>query len=102
MNTKSLYLLITIIGAIVPYIFFINFFMEEGFNLITFSKALFENSAAAGFSIDLLLTSFTFWFFMYKDKGVKSIWPVIILNLTIGLSCAFPFYLYLKEKESNS
>lgn len=98
---KRLYLLLAIIGTIVPYYFFLQFFGAEGLNLSAFINALFANGAAAGFSADLLITSLVFWLFMFqqnsKGKGPK---PAIfvVLNLLIGLSCAVPAYLYAREE----
>ena len=55
---KKLYLLLAIIGAIVPYFFFFQFIQSEGLSIPAFISALFVNGAAGGFSADLLLTSF--------------------------------------------
>ena len=99
---KKLYLLLAIIGAIVPYIFFFQFFQTEGLNIPAFISALFVNGAAGGFSADLLLTSFVFWLFMFQQvKGSSGPKPYIfiVLNLAIGLSCALPAYLYAREKQ---
>ena len=38
---KKLYLVLAIIGAIVPYIFFIQFIQAEGLNVPAFISALF-------------------------------------------------------------
>jgi hypothetical protein len=97
---KRTYLLLAVVGAILPYIFFFQFVQIEGFSLLTFVEALFVNGAAGGFSADLLFTSFVFWLFMFvqqtRSKGPKP-YLFIILNLTIGLSCALPAYLYARE-----
>jgi hypothetical protein len=94
---KRLYLILAILGAIVPYIFFVQFFSAEGVTLGRFLSALFANGAAGGISADLLFTSFVFWITMYYRRSKKS-GPnpllFVILNLTIGLSCAVPAYLY--------
>ncbi len=95
---KNFYLFATIAGAVVPYLFFINFFLVEGIMPATFLMGVFANGAAGGFAADLLITSAVFWAYLYnkKEKGI----PVyILLNLTIGLSCALPYYLYVKAKE---
>ncbi len=98
---KKLYLLLAIIGAIVPYFFFFQFIQAEGVNIPAFISALFVNGAAAGFSADLLLASFIFWLFMFREvkesNGPKP-YIFIVLNLIIGLSCALPAYLYAREK----
>jgi hypothetical protein len=91
---KNAYLLLAVIGAIVPYIFFAGFFAEHGVDITTFLPALFANGAAGGFSADLLITSATFWLYMFTRKAGPAPWLFIALNLTIGLSCALPAYLY--------
>jgi hypothetical protein len=97
---KKLYLFLAILGAIIPYYFFIQYFSAEGINLAAFVNALFVNGAAAGFSADLLFTSLVFWLFMIfqnqKGKGPRP-FLFILLNLFIGLSCAVPAYLYARE-----
>lgn len=97
---KRLYLILAILGAILPYLFFFQFFSSEGLNIGGFVGALFANGAVGGFTADLLFTSFVFWGYMFyrrKQEGGPSPLLFIILNLTIGLSCAFPAYLYAKE-----
>ncbi len=98
---KKLYLLLAVIGAIIPYFFFFQFFQAEGINISAFVSALFVNGAAGGFTTDVLLSSFIFWLFMFKQvkesNGPKP-YLFIVLNLAIGLSCALPAYLYAKEK----
>ena len=98
MNVKTVYLVLAIIGAIVPYGFFIQHFGAAGFGLMDFLSALFVNSAASGFTVDLLITSLVFWIAMYHRRS-GGIGPnpafFILLNLAIGLSCALPAYLYV-------
>ena len=98
---KRIYLLMAIIGSIVPYYFFFQFFGAEGLNLPLFVKALFPNGAAGGFSADLLITSVVFWIYMYQQKN-KADGPnpviFIALNLFVGLSSALPAYLYAREE----
>ncbi len=97
---KKLYLLLAIVGAIVPYFFFFQFFQAEGVSIAAFISALFVNGAAGGFSADLLLASFIFWVFMFrqfKESNGPKPYLFIVLNLTIGLCCALPAYLYANE-----
>ncbi len=101
MNLKTTYLVLAITGAIVPYVFFFQFFGEAGFGLSTFVTALFANGAAGGFTADVLISSFVFWLFMFQQRS-RGHGPnpavFIVLNLLIGLSCALPAYLYTREK----
>lgn len=98
---KNIYLALSILGAIVPFFFFIPFFGSEGFGLGTFVSALFANGAAGGFTADLLITSSTFWIFLWSRKTPR-FWVYILLNLSIGLSCALPAYLYVRASKESS
>lgn len=98
---KSFYLFAAVIGAIVPGIFFAQFIQLNGLDLSAFVSALFVNGAAGGFSSDLLISSFVFWAYMFqqmKNNPTTKPWLFMALNLGIGLSCALPAYLYVKEK----
>ena len=98
---KKLYLVLAIVGAVLPYAFFIQHFSSEGVSLMAFLAAVFANPAAGGFTADLLFTSMVFWMFMFhqrsREKGPRPI-LFIVLNLLIGLSCALPAYLYARER----
>ena len=102
---KRIYLLLAILGGIIPYLFFFQFIKVEGLNIPLFVESLFVNGAAGGFSADLLFTSFVFWLFMFaesKNSNSPKPYLFILLNLTIGLSCALPAYLYVKERSKNA
>ena len=101
MTLKKFYLLAAIVGAIVPYVFFLGFANAEGLDLLAFVEGLFVNGAAGGFTADLLISSTVFWVYM-GSRAATGPKPAlfIVLNLTIGLSCALPAYLWaaLDEK----
>ncbi len=101
MNLRTTYLLLAIVGAIVPYLFFLQHFQVEGLALGSFVTALFVNGAAGGFTADLLLSSFVFWIAIIQQHRRNSgPGPLLFigLNLLIGLSCALPAWLYAREK----
>lgn len=100
MPRKNIYLLLAVVGAVVPYLFFSEFVASQGLDLGAFVSALFVNGAAGGISADLLITSFVFWLWSYHDARqleISNWWLIPIINLMIGLSAALPFYLYLRD-----
>ena len=102
MHLKTAYLLLAILGAAIPLVFFANFVAAQGIDLIAFVAALFVNGAAGGFTADLLISSFVFWLYMFssQEDGPKP-WVFIALNLCIGLSCALPAYLWAKARNAS-
>jgi hypothetical protein len=100
MSRSTLYLSMAIAGAVVPYVFFLQFFADAGLtgNFVT---ALFVNGAAGGFATDLLLTSLVFWIYLFAEApraGVERAWIFVLINLFIGLSCALPLFLWARER----
>lgn len=96
-----LYLILAILGGVVPYLFFFQFFGSFGLDLPEFISALFVNGAAGGFSADLLITSLVFWIYIFQQqRNNDGPQPVlfIAMNLLIGLSCALPAYLFVRER----
>lgn len=95
MDLRTIWLVSAILGAIVPYAFFLDFFLENGFVPSVFLGSLFADGAAGGFTVDLLITSVIFWIWMFsRQEPAPSPWLFMLLNLTIGLSCALPAYLF--------
>jgi hypothetical protein len=92
---------LAILGAVVPLAFFAQFFGAGQTAVpVDFISALFVNGAAGGFTADLLISSFVFWAFMWSKRSVgPSMWPFVAVNLLIGLSCAFPAYLYFSTRQ---
>ena len=102
---KTVYLVLAILGAVLPYIFFVQHFSAEGASLSRFLSALFVNPAAGGFTIDLFFTSAVFWVFMFQQRSRKKgphPLPFILLNVFIGVSCALPGYLYARERKETA
>lgn len=97
---KNVYLVAAVLGAVVPYWFFVDFFAAQGFDLAGFVVALFVNGAAGGFTADLLITSVVFWIYLFSRDDGPSPWPFVVLNLLVGLSCAVPAYLYVMAKRT--
>lgn len=90
---KHFYLAAAILGAVIPYVFFLGFFAEHGLALPTFVMGVFANGAAGGFAADLLITSAVFWAYLISQR-TPGVWVYIVVNLGIGLSCAVPLYLW--------
>ncbi len=104
MSRSSIYLLLAMAGAVLPWFFFAEFFAAEGASG-NFVGALFANGAAGGFTADLLISSLVFWIFLFptaRRAGVGHPWVFVVINLLIGLSCALPLFLWRLERGSRA
>lgn len=100
MTRKRLYLMLAVLGTVVPWILFGSFFARNGADIPLFVRSLFVNGAAGGFAVDLLFSISIFWFWSFGDSrkhGVKGWWLVLPAASFVGLSLALPLYLYLRE-----
>jgi len=98
---KNVYLVLTIIGTIVPYAFFIEHFSVSGFGLPALLSSAFANGSAGGFAADVLISSAVFWVYLGSRK-VANRWMYMLLNVLVGLSCALPLYLYMTTRASDA
>ena len=63
---KFVYLVAAIIGAIVPYVYFIDHFQLHGMGLGAFIAEATITPAAQGVTADASIASFVFWAFMVQ------------------------------------
>lgn len=96
---KNVYLLLAVAGTVVPYLFFVPWFAEHGFGLGGFLGAAVANGVAAGLTADLLISSAVFWLLMSANGDGRRAVGFVAANVLVGLSCALPAYLYLRERE---
>ena len=98
MNRKNIYLALTIIGLIAPYYFFLQ---ARDFDLQTLAEQFVANKLLGGLAVDLLVSVIVFWFFMYteaKKLNMKNTWVYFLAVFLVGLSFAFPMFLYFRER----
>lgn len=95
---KNVYLILAILGAVVPYLFFVPHVAAAGPDPAAFVTAAFATLVAGGLAADLVICSVVFWVYLFANgEGGRAAW-LIPVNLLIGLSCALPLYLYLRAQ----
>jgi hypothetical protein len=67
---KNIYLLLSLLGAAIPYYFLGSFFLQQGLDIRGFLSAPFASNASIAFTADLLISAGVFgvWVFSQKDK----------------------------------
>ncbi len=97
---KNLYLILAIIGFVIPYYYFVSFTIENGLNLRIFFEQLFGTPISSFFAVDLLISSVVFVHYLRQEATRFSIvnwWVYVGVLLMVGLSCALPLFLYARE-----
>src|SRR5436190_8260944 len=102
---RTIYLILAVIGFIVPYYFFISFLVTYGLSAQLFFKQLFGTPVSTFFAADLLLACVVFLMYSGREAGrysMKHTWISTVALFTVGLSCALPLFLYLREPYLNA
>ncbi|MGL5834553.1 MAG: DUF2834 domain-containing protein [Waterburya sp.] len=96
---QIIYFILAIVGFALPYSQLIPFFADNGLDLSLFWSQIFANQASSANTIDLFISSFVFWIFVFKEgtkRQMKFLWIYVVVNLIIGLSCALPLFLGMR------
>ena len=101
MKPKSLYAVLCVAGAVLPWSQFVPFLLENGLDLPLIVRQLFAKRISSSFALDLIVSSVVFWVFVAiegRRARVKSVWAPIAGNVVIGLSFGLPLFLYMRER----
>lgn len=100
MQAKSLYIVLCVVGTILPYSQFIPFLREHGLDLRLVLEQLFSNRIGGFFGMDVIASSLALWVFVFAEgrrAGVRHLWAPIAANLAVGVSLGLPLFLYMRE-----
>ena len=97
-----LYLIAAILGTILPLSQFVPFLSMHGLDGKLFFEQLFQNHISAFFGMDIIVSSFALWLFVFSEgrrRGMKNLWLYVVCNLAVGVSLALPLFLYFRERK---
>lgn len=98
------YLGLTIVGSILPWICFEPFLFSGTASIHEFFAQALVNPISTLFVIDLTVSGIAFlgfaWFELKRLGYAQSwLWLYVVCMFAIGVSCAFPLFLYLRERK---
>lgn len=105
MRIKYLYLVLAILGALLPLAQFVPWVLVYGFNISLFFGELFANNISAFFGLDVIISAIVLIVFILVDSkrlAVSHAWLSIVATLCIGVSCGLPLYLYMREGKNRA
>jgi Terpene cyclase DEP1 len=100
MNKKTMYLILCLLGAVVPYTQFVPWLLQHGWDLRLFGQEMLANRIAAFFVLDVVMSAVVVIVFLRTEARalrIRRVWLIPIALLTVGVSLALPLFLYLRQ-----
>lgn len=98
----GLYAALAVIGAIMPYVIFIPWVAEHGWDPRLFVAQLFATGPATIFAADVLFAAGVFILFVIVEGRrlrLRHLWLPPVIVFTVGLCCALPLFLAMRERK---
>jgi hypothetical protein len=101
MKLRHLYLLLAVIGLVLPYSQFVPWIAEHhALNMHLFVRDLFANRISAFFAMDVVVSAIALIVFIRtegKRLGVRLLWLPIVSVFLVGVSLGLPLFLCLRQ-----
>ena len=100
MRAKHLYLVLCVLGTILPLWAFRPFVRTHGLDPGAFIGQLFGTPVSGFFGWDVIVSSLALWVFVLTEGrrlAIPRLWAPIVANLLVGVSLGLPLFLYLRE-----
>ena len=100
MRLRHVYLILCVIGVLLPYSQFVPWSLQHGLDLSLFFHQLFANRIGGFFGLDVIVSSFVLWVFVLvegKRLDMQRLWLPVIASLVVGVSLGLPLFLYMRQ-----
>jgi len=97
------YFILCIVGTSLPCSQLVPFLREHGLNLQMMIQQLFENRISSFFGIDVVVTTFVLWLFVYIEGTrlrMRRLWIYVICSLLVGVSLGLPLFLLMRQSKA--
>ncbi|MEM1125244.1 MAG: DUF2834 domain-containing protein [Bacteroidota bacterium] len=104
MNSRTHYLVLAILGTLLPYGLWAHFLVTNDFSVSAVVETLM-NPLALALLAELVVASVVFWIYMARQAAkydIPHLWMFITLNIVVGLSCAWPLFMYVRRGRINT
>ena len=99
---QYLYLVLCILGTVLPCSQLLPFLNEHGLNVSLMIKDLFANRISGFFGLDIIVSSIVLWVLVLTEgrrQQMRHLWTYIVCNLLVGVSLGLPLFLFMRERK---
>jgi hypothetical protein len=104
MNMRIRYLILCILGFVLPYSQFVPWVLAHGFDARLFVHELFSNRIGGFFGLDVIVSAFVLIAFVRAEGrrlSMKQLWAPMVGTLCVGVSFGLPLFLLMREPYLN-
>lgn len=105
MKLRHVYLLVLIVGIVLPYWQITPWFLKNGLDIPLFFSELFSNRVSGSFGLDVFVSLVVLLIFAWTEtarlqmrRGSLVFAATIFATLGAGVCCGFPLFLYLRQR----
>lgn len=99
---RWVYLCLVVLGTLLPYSQFVPWLAEHGPNVRLLFIELFLGHVSAFFGLDAILSALVLLVFIFSEgtrRKMGMLWLPVAATCLIGVSCGFPLFLYMRERQ---
>jgi hypothetical protein len=86
--------------VLLPYSQLVPWSLQHGLDLSLFFQQLFANRIGGFFGLDVIVSSFVLWIFVFSEGrriGLRRLWLPVLASLVVGVSLGLPLFLYMRQ-----
>ena len=99
-KVKHIYLILCIVGIVLPYSQFIPWLLENGLDIPLLLNEIASSRIAAFGWLDVIVSALVLFVFIVYDgrkERIGNLWLPVVGTLTVGVSLGLPLFLLLRE-----
>ena len=99
---RLVYLALALAGLILPYSQLLPWVASHGLDPPLLVRELFATRPGAFFALDVLVAAVALLVFIAHEgraRGLRALWLPVAATCLVGVSCALPLFLYLRERQ---
>ncbi|MDR1608745.1 MAG: DUF2834 domain-containing protein [Deltaproteobacteria bacterium] len=94
------YLGLAFLGAVAPYSFLGQFFVNSGLNFVEIKTQMWAGPVSSYFGLNTLIAGLVTILFILSEgrrRKMKGLWLPLLATVFVGVACGLPLFLYLRR-----
>lgn len=100
MNTRTIYVVLCVLGFILPYSQFAPWVVVHGLDVPHFFRELFSTHIGGFFGMDVIVSASVLVLFVFiegRRLGMRKHWVPVLGTFLVGVSFGLPLFLYMRH-----